>query len=132
VVQSHVPDWKFTAADCTASCGLHGALIVGPRQPLDDARRDALAAVLPRFAVTLSRDGHLVDRGIGANVLGSPALALSHLAEVLADQPQFPPLAAGEFVTTGTITDAWPVAAGETWQSDYGELAIAGIELTFS
>jgi 2-oxo-3-hexenedioate decarboxylase len=132
LVQSHFPDWKFSAADCTASCGLHGALIVGARAPLDDVRRDALADLLPRFTVTLSRDGCVVDRGVGANVLGSPALALSHLAQLLAGLPLFPALAAGESVTTGTITDAWPVAAGETWRSDYGELEIPGIEVTFS
>ena len=27
IVQSHFPDWKFTAADCTAAFGLHGALV---------------------------------------------------------------------------------------------------------
>ena len=26
IVQSHFPDWKFTAPDCTAAFGLHGAL----------------------------------------------------------------------------------------------------------
>ena len=35
-------------------------------------------------------------------------------------------------ITTGTITDAWPVAAGETWTSDYGELGIEGLTLTIS
>ena len=49
-----------------------------------------------------------------------------------AAQPQFPPLAPGEIVTTGTITDAWPVAPGETWASDYGTLGIGGVTLSFS
>ena len=51
------------------------------------------------------------ESGIGANVLDSPALALGYLARVLAGQPQFP-LSPGEIVTTGTITDAWPVMNG--------------------
>ena len=71
----------------------------------------------------------MIDRGVGANVLGSPALALAHLARLLADQPQSPKLAAGEIVTTGTITDAWPVAAGEVWSSDYGALGLEGPDL---
>ena len=50
---------------------------------------------------------------------------------MLAELPQFPPLKAGEIVTTGTITDAWPVAAGETWASDYGKLGLEGLSLTF-
>jgi 2-keto-4-pentenoate hydratase len=51
---------------------------------------------------------------------------------VLAQQPQFPPLAAGEIVTTGTVTDAWPVVSGETWTSDYGALGLSGMTLTFT
>jgi 2-oxo-3-hexenedioate decarboxylase len=131
-VQSHFPDWKFTAPDCTAACGLHGALVVGKAVPVTDANRAALAAALPACDVTLSRGDQVVDRGVGANVLGSPALALVHLARVLQTLPQFPPLAAGEIVTTGTITDAWPVAAGETWSSDYGALPIEGLTLRFT
>ena len=64
-----------------------------------------------------------------ANVLDSPANALVHLREVLASQPLFPPLAAGEIVTTGTVTAAWPVAQGETWTSDYGGTRIFGTTL---
>ncbi len=132
IVQSHFPDWKFTAPDCTADCGLHGALVVGTPVPVTAEGRAALAATLPRFALTLSRGDQVIDRGVGANVLKSPALALAHLARVLAGQPSFPPLAPGELVTTGTITDAWPVAPGETWSSDYGALGLEGITLTLS
>jgi len=132
IVQSHFPDWRFTAADCTAAFGLHGALVVGAPTPLDDAGRDALAVALPTFELTLFRGDEAVDRGQGGHVLDSPALALGHLAQVLATQPQFPPLAAGELVTTGTITDAWPVRAGETWRSDYGALGLQGLELRFT
>ncbi len=35
-------------------------------------------------------------------------------------------------MTTGTITDAWPVAPGETWSSDYGTLGIDGLILSFT
>jgi 2-oxo-3-hexenedioate decarboxylase len=132
IVQSHFPDWKFTAADCTAAFGLHGALVVGPPLPVDDANRKVIAAALPAFALQLRCGGALVDKGVGSNVLGSPALALAHLARVLKGQPEAPPLAAGEIVTTGTITDAWPVAAGQTWTSDYGALGLYGLTLTFT
>jgi 2-oxo-3-hexenedioate decarboxylase len=132
IVQSHFPDWKFTAADCTAAFGLHGALVVGPSLALTARNRAAIAAALPTFTLQLKRGGALVDTGIGANVLGSPALALAHLARVLASQPWAPPLAAGEVITTGTVTDAWPVAPGETWTSDYGALGVSGLAVTFA
>ncbi len=132
IVQSHFPDWKFKAADCTAAFGLHGALVVGTAITLTERNRAAIAAALPAFTLTLRRGRTVVDRGIGANVLGSPVLALAHLVRVLATQPQFPSLARGEIVTTGTVTDAWPVAAGETWASDYGTLGLGGVALTFT
>jgi 2-oxo-3-hexenedioate decarboxylase len=131
IVQSHFPDWKFTAADCTAAFGLHGALVVGRPWVLDDADRATIAARLPRFELVLQRGDRVVDRGIGANVLDSPALALTHLVRALAALPQFPSLAAGEVITTGTVTDAWPVTPGETWHSDYGVLGIDGLALSF-
>jgi len=132
IVQSHFPDWKFKAPDCTAAFALHGALAVGTPVAVTQANRAALAKMLPTFELTLSRGDGVIDRGVGANVLGGPALALAHLGRVLAGLPQFPPLAAGEIVTTGTITDAWPVVAGETWTSDYGELGLAGLTLTLT
>src|SRR5262245_14386481 len=84
IVQSHFPDWKFKAPDCTAAFALHGALVVGTPVPVTGENRAALAAILPTFALTLSRGGTVMDRGVGANVLESPALALAHLARVLA------------------------------------------------
>jgi 2-oxo-3-hexenedioate decarboxylase len=65
-------------------------------------------------------------------VLGGPLNALAHLVRVLAGQPRFAPLAAGEIVTTGTITDAWPIKRDETWQSHYGSLGVEGLRLRFT
>jgi 2-keto-4-pentenoate hydratase len=132
IVQSHFPDWKFKAPDCTAAFGLHAALLVGTPVPVTDANRAVLAAALPRFELTLHNGDAVIDRGVGANVLDSPALALAHLARVLAGLPQFARLAAGEIVTTGTVTDAWPVAPGQAWSSDYGTLGLPGLRVSLS
>lgn len=130
IVQSHFPDWRFTAPDCTAAFGLHAALIVGEPSLVDATNRDVIAARLPVFRATLRKGDSVVDSGVGANVLDSPALAIAMLADLLARHPKHPPLEAGEIVTTGTLTDAWPVAPGETWASDYGELPVSGFTLT--
>jgi 2-oxo-3-hexenedioate decarboxylase len=132
IVHSVFPGWKFRAPDCTAAFGLHGRLVVGARVAVAADERDRIASLLPTFEVTLRRDGAVVETGVGANVLGSPANALVHLRDVLAAQPAHPPLRAGEIVTTGTITDAWSVASGETWTSDYGTLPIRGLALTIA
>jgi 2-oxo-3-hexenedioate decarboxylase len=123
---------KFRAPDGIADYGLHARLVVGPPLAVTPDNIALLVAGLPGVEVTLQRDGEPVDTGVGANVLGSPALALAHLARVLATQPWAPPLAAGELITTGTVTDAWPVAPGETWTSDYGALGISGLAVTFT
>jgi 2-oxo-3-hexenedioate decarboxylase len=41
---------------------------------------------------------------------------VSYLTTVLADQGE-PPIAAGEIVSTGTLTDALPVRAGQLWKA---------------
>jgi 2-oxo-3-hexenedioate decarboxylase len=129
IVHSVFRGWKFTAADCAAALGLHGRLVVGEPVAVNDANRAALAAAIPAFEVELMCGDVVVERGAGANVLGSPLRALAHLRDVLAAQPWAPPLAAGEFVTTGTLTDAHPVRPGETWRASYGILPVRGFEL---
>jgi len=128
IVQCHHPDWKVRIADCTTDNGLHGRLILGPPAPLP---RDA-EALLPAVEVELYRGDRLIDRGVGANVLGSPLEALAHLAQLLAKQPAAPPLAAGEIITTGVITDAHPVAVGERWSTRISGLPLAALTLEFA
>lgn len=122
IVQSHMKDWKFTAADTVADGGLHARLLVGRRIPVDALPRDAAAfdAQLAAARVTLSRDGQQVDEGVGANVLDGPLHALAHFLTALRDCPGAPDLQPGEVVTTGTWTDAWPAVRGQRWHADFG------------
>lgn len=129
IVQCHHPDWKLKIADCTADNGLHGRLVVGTPVPVSTL--PALAAGLPGLKVELRKGDTLVDRGAGANVLGSPLEALAFLVEVLSRQTEAPPLAAGEIVSTGTLTDAHPVAPGETWHTSFEGLPLNGLEVSF-
>ena len=64
-------------------------------------------------------------------MLDSPLLAFAHLAEVLTRLPQFEPVAAGEIVTTGTLTNAWPVAPGETWTTTFSGIELPGLAIEF-
>lgn len=129
IVQCHHPAWKVTLADCTADNALHGRLIVGT--PVEVQRISGLAAALPFLKVTLRRGSEVVDQGVGANVLDSPLLSLAFLVEILAGQGESPPLRAGEIVSTGTLTDAHPVQAGETWSTDLHGFALRGLTLDF-
>jgi 2-keto-4-pentenoate hydratase len=121
IVQSHMPDWKFQAADTVADSGLHARLLVGPRRPVADLPRDGAAfdAQLAALPVTLTRDGERIDAGVGSNVLDGPLHALAHFLSALRDCPGAPDLQPGDVVTTGTWTDAWPVQRGQRWQADF-------------
>jgi 2-oxo-3-hexenedioate decarboxylase len=129
IVQCHHPEWKVTIADGTADNGLHGRLILGT--PVAVERISGLAAALPFLKVDLLKNQEKKDQGIGSNVLGSPLLALSFLMELLEKHPDAPPLEAGEIVSTGTLTDAHPVAPGERWSTDFHGFAVRGMEIEF-
>ena len=124
IVQSVFPGWRFAIPDCIAGAGMHGALVVGPRLAIRADERERLFEALPAFGIKLRRNGEDVDTGKGANVLDNPLSALKHLVEVLGKDDLNPPLRAGELVTTGTLTRAFPVAAGEKWST-----ALSGIDL---
>lgn len=133
VVQSHMRDWKFSAADTVADSGLHARLLVGPRLPLDGLPRggEAFDARLAAARIVLSRDGERVDAGVGANVLDGPLHALAHFLGALRDCPGAPDLQAGDVVTTGTWTDAWPVQRGERWHAEF-ESPLAPLTVRFT
>jgi 2-keto-4-pentenoate hydratase len=130
VVQSHFPGWKFQAPDTVADGGLRGSLLVGPRVPVGELGSDPIHA-LESFTLDLSCDARHVETGRGSNVLGNPLAAILNLLGVLATQPHAAPLGAGELVTTGTITAAHPVHAGETWRTGLQGIPLHGLELRF-
>jgi len=121
IVQSHRPDWKFSIPDTIADGGLHARLLVGQRSPLRALAGSAqeLDALLARSTVSLLRDAAPVDQGAGAHVLDSPLRALQHFVQELRACPGAPELQAGDVVTTGTWTDAWPVAPGQRWEARF-------------
>ena len=131
LVQSIFPGWKFSAPDTVAAFGLHGALLIGPRHPIA-AHAEAWSRTLSSFEIDLKRDGTVVDHGRARNVLGGPVSALRHLVDVLARAQVNPALAAGELVTTGTLTRALPVSAGETWTTELTGVALNGICVRFA
>jgi 2-keto-4-pentenoate hydratase len=128
-VQSIFPGWKFSVADCVADGGLHGRLFVGPRLELSADQRLTLARDLSRLTISLSRNGETVDTGVGSNVLDGPIQALEHLAAILGGDPLNPPLRAGEIVTTGTLTRAFPVLLGERWSTEIQGIDLPGLSV---
>lgn len=116
LVQSLFPDWRFSVADTIAGCGLHGALLIGPPHVFKAGEQAAWLEALAHFSIDLFHNEICVDTGFARNVLDGPLSALRHLVSVLEHDPYNPDLQAGEIVTTGTLTRAFPVKRGETWR----------------
>ena len=130
IVQSHFPGWNFRAADTVADGGLHGTLLLGEPQAVEQLGTDLVAA-LAAFSVGLSCDGEVRAVGKGSNVLGSPLAAIAHLIAVLAKQSKHTPLQANEVVTTGTVTAAQAVRPGEMWRTTIEGIGLPGLSIKF-
>ncbi len=132
IVQSHLAGWKFRAADTVADGALHARLLVGQRMAVRDIATDAagLERALASASVTLHQGDQQVDQGRGANVLDGPLHALAHFIKELRACPGAADLKAGDVVTTGTWTDAWPVASGQEWTARFSS-PLASLKVRF-
>jgi 2-oxo-3-hexenedioate decarboxylase len=127
IVQTHFADWRFRRGDCFADDALHGRLYVGPRVPI--GRFADPAAELRALQVELLRDGEVVDRGEGSIVLDGPVDALRQWVEAMHAQPRHWPIRPGDVVTTGTITDAWPMAPGRRFETRLSDERLCPLKL---
>jgi 2-oxo-3-hexenedioate decarboxylase len=108
MVQSIFPGWKFAPPDAVIVDGHHGALLIGPRHQIGTNASEWLRT-LTRFEIELFCDGKLMDKGHALNVLEGPLSTIRYVVDLLTRDLDNPPLAAGEIISTGTVTRALPV-----------------------
>jgi 2-keto-4-pentenoate hydratase len=133
MVQSVFPGWKFKAADTVAAFALHGAYRHGPIVAITGReQREEWFHLLTKFEILLSCNGVLADRGQAANVLGGPLSALKHFVLGLEADPLGRKLKAGDLVTTGTVTRAFPVRAGDIWSTQVIGLPLPGLVIAIA
>jgi 2-oxo-3-hexenedioate decarboxylase len=130
MVQSIFPNWKFAPTDAVIVDGHHAALLIGPRHH-SGADGGEWLRTLTSFEVELFCNGKLMDKGHALNVLEGPLSTIRYLMDLLARDPDNPPLAAGELVSTGTLTRALPVKPGETWTTGLKGIALENATLRF-
>ena len=130
MVQSIYPDWTFTAPDTVIADAMHAALLIGPRYKTGKNAGEWLRT-LTSFEIELFCGGKPMDGGHALNVLEGPLSTIRYLMDLLARDPDNPPLAAGEIVSTGTLTRALPVKPGETWMTKLKGIALEGVSLRF-
>jgi len=127
IVHTHFEGWRFHHTDTVADFALHGRLFVGKQVKMSefaDAPHE-LASV----HVALHRDGKVIDEGDSSIVLDGPLSALRTWIDAMATQPQRWPIVAGDIVTTGTITDAAPMLAGQRFHTELSDSRLPGLAL---
>jgi 2-keto-4-pentenoate hydratase len=110
VVDSVWSGYRFTLEDNTADGSSAAWVVVGPVMVLDD---------LASLPVTLSVDGSVVERGVGAAASGHPAAGVAWLAEQLASRGLA--LEPGDLVMTGGLTSAHPLEPGRRISASFGD-----------
>ena len=128
IIDCAYPDWKFTPIDFVAAYGLHAGLIVGSPMTVTADRITPLIDALSSFTVTLKKNGETVATGAGKNSLKSPALCLGELGAAIAKQGQ-PALAPGEYVSSGTLTEAQFLSPGDTYAAIADGIDLSGLTL---
>ncbi|MCW1931381.1 2-keto-4-pentenoate hydratase [Pararhodobacter zhoushanensis] len=108
VVQSPFPGWRFRAPDTVAAGALHGALVTGAFVPATPE----LLASLSTLSITLLCNDQVMDNGHASNVLGGGPLAALRDLTAQRGRDLLPP---GWVISTGTLTRALPISAGESW-----------------
>jgi 2-keto-4-pentenoate hydratase len=110
IVDSRIADWKIKFFDTIADNASYGGFTLGP---WDKMLRDAdLAAI----GMTISQNGNQVAEGIGAAVLGSPAISCAWLANKLLEFGVS--LEAGDVVISGALMKMIPFKAGDRFVFD--------------
>lgn len=134
IVDNPYPEWRFKPADLVATFGFHAALVIGTPMAIEQtpAARRELAQALATCQLKLFKNGEAIAEGSGQNVVGNPATALGHLAEVIEQHAQVMSLGSDEIITTGTLTGAHEVGAGDQLTLELSGLPLAGLTLEFS
>lgn len=122
-------DGMPTVAQAIANGGMHGALLVGVQRPLAELGTD-LVNRLEDVKLELCCDGELKEAGSSAVVLGNPLNSILHLMKGLQNEGR-PSLKAGDVVTTGTLTAAYPIAAGQRWTTTLSGLDLPDLDVVF-
>jgi 2-keto-4-pentenoate hydratase len=113
-VDCTIPPWNPQKIDSVAANRFHGALLIGPRHEIG-TKKDEWLRALTSFEIELFCDDRPMDKGHALNVLEGPLSTIGYVMDLLSRDPFNPPLAAGEIISTGALTRALPVKAGESW-----------------
>ncbi|MEQ1770174.1 MAG: hydratase [Devosia sp.] len=128
-VYSPYGDWWVKGADAASAFGMHMGYRTGPWVDISDDRA-GWGEMLRNFTITLGNQAGILREGKGSNALGSPILALQAVVDEIGDHPDRTPVAVGEIVTTGTLTELMPAMPGDTWTTTISGAPLTGLRVT--
>ena len=132
IIDCPFPEWQFQPSDFVASFGLHAALVVGEKITVQPESIGELVNDLPQCKVRMLKNGEFVEEGSGKNSLRSPALCVAELASAIIRRFPTEPLAAGEIISTGTLTSGHSTKEGDSWTAEITGLAVPLLTLRLS
>ncbi len=114
VVDSRIKDWKITLADTIADNASSAFYVLGGKPTkLDEVNLELLGMVL-------SKNGEIVNTGVGAAALGNPLNCVAWLANRLADFDIS--LHAGEVILSGALSAAVDADEGDSFVARFAHL----------
>jgi len=119
IIDTRIRDWKITLADTIADNASSARVVLGER------KTQPFALDLAAVAMTLQKNGAVVEQGVGAAVLGHPAEPVAWLANKLAEFEQT--LAAGSVVIPGALCRAIDVKTGDTIVASFEKLGSVSV-----
>lgn len=114
IVDSRVKDWKIKLADTVADNASSGFYVLGGKPAkIEDIDLELIGMVL-------TKNGELVNTGVGAAALGNPAHCVAWLANKLSEFDI--PLRAGEVILSGALSAAVEAKAGDTFTARFAHI----------
>lgn len=129
IIDCPYPEWQFQPSDFLACFGLHAALVIGERVPVQPDLIATLVDELPQFNVRVSKNEEFVEKGSGRNCLRSPALCLAELSAAIVRRFPTEPLSAGEIISSGSLTAGHPTDRGDLWTVEVDGLSLPPLTL---
>lgn len=111
IVDSRIRDWNIKLIDTVSDNGSSCAYVIGKE------RVPVSAVALPEIRMSLYKNGEKMNEGMGADVLGDPALCVAWLANKLWEYGVT--LEAGEVVLSGALSAAIPAEKGDSFEARF-------------
>jgi 2-keto-4-pentenoate hydratase len=121
IVDSRITDWKIKLEDTVADNASCGLFVLGSQ------RYDPNGMDLTKIEMSLYKNGEIMNKGTGADVLGHPAACVAWLANKLAEYDVT--LKAGEVILSGALSAAVTAQKGDVFTAEFGQLG--KVEISF-